>query len=135
MRQTPYEHEYQSAPTLKDQERLEYFLTRTFETDEVWLLRDTRGLLQRTLDAQPTLPVWPYRRFASDAALDYWQDCVPTSVSLEYFLEHTLQMLAQPDLTIEIMPRGEAAGCLIPASQLTAIVQGMMDAGEYRLDS
>lgn len=135
MRQSPYEHEYQAAHTMRDNELLEYFLTRVFETDEVWFLSDRAGLMQRPIAEKTTIPVWPYRRFASEAALDYWQDYAPTSVSMEFFLEQTLPTLESAELQIEIMPRGHQAGCLISVKQLTSILQGLIDAGEYRLDA
>lgn len=132
MRQSPTEGEYAAAPAMSDTQRLEYFLTRAFETDEVWFLRGPAPF-ERALAAGRALPVWPYRRFASEAALEHWQDCVPASVSLEHFLDHLLGQLPAETL-VEIMPRGEAVGCLVAPGRLRAILEGMMDAGEYRLD-
>lgn len=133
MRQNPTEGEYAAAPTMADHERLEYFLTRVFETDEVWFLKNPQPF-ERLLDGRPTMPLWPYRRFASDAALDCWMDCVSSSVSLEHFLYTLLDEPIARGVTLDLMPRGEAGGCLIGAARLRAILEGMMDAGEYRLD-
>lgn len=134
MRHTPTESEYVAAPTMSDGERLEYFLTRAFETDEVWFLKRAQSPFERRVGDADVWPVWPYRRFATEAALDLWQDCVPFSVSLEHFLYSLLDERIERGALIEIMPRGEAAGCLITAGRLRSILEGMIDAGEYRLD-
>lgn len=134
MRYAPYQNEYLAAQTMSDGERLDYFLTRVFETDEVWLLRNQHGWLQRELESRPSCLLWPYQRFAADAALDYWHDYSPSSMALDFFLDHLLDDLIAQNLMIDIMPRGIAAGCLITAQRLRSIFRGMIDAGEYRLD-
>ncbi len=134
MRHMPTAGEYAAAPTMTDGERRDYFLTRVFETDEVWFLKAPPRLFEREVDGCRTFPVWPYRRFASEAALEVWQDCVPSAVSLEHFLDVLLQEPHGRGVLVEIMPRGEAVGCLISAARLKDILVGMMDAGEYRLD-
>lgn len=134
MRQTPTESEYAAVPRMSDGERLDYFLTRTFETDEVWFLKTPVGSFERAVGTTLYLPVWPYRRFASEAALEQWQGCVPSSVSLDHFLYVMLAEQVSPGGFIEIMPRGEAAGCVITPTRLRSILEGMIDVGEYHLD-
>ena len=134
MRHSPYENEYLAAQTMSEQQRLEYFLMRVFETDEVWFLRNRHGWLWHESDGQSACPLWPYKRFAGDAALDYWQDYSPSSIALDFFLEHQLVELIEHKVLIDIMPRGSAAGCLIAPQRLQSIFHGMIDAGEYRLD-
>lgn len=134
MRHQPTGLEYNAVSHFKDSERLEYFLTRCFETDEVWLLADRSGLMVRDLNHEQTLPVWPYRKFAADAALHQFNDHAPTSVALDYFLDSTLNGVETQKLLIEIMPHGDQSGCLITPDRLRSILMGMIDAGEYRLD-
>ena len=135
MRHSPYESEYQAVQTMSDTQRLEYFMSRVFEAEEVWFLNTQAGAHYRTLDEEKTFVVWPYKRFATEAALDVWQDSFPASCSLEYFMEQTLEELTQGNFIVEVMPRGSDAGCLINPKRLGAILQGMIYAGEYRLDS
>lgn len=134
MRHTPYESEYAAVKTMDDAALLEYFLTRSFETDEVWFLNDRAGLQRREIEGQTTCPVWPYKGFASDAALEHWQSFSPTSISLDFFLYQRLQELMNQPVMVEIMPRDTGAGCLIAPGRLLSILQGMIDAGEYRLE-
>lgn len=133
MRHTPYESEYRAAPQMSDSERLDYFLTRCFETDEVWFLAQQSRPLERELTGRLAVPVWPYARFADDAANTFaGAEC--TSISLEHFLYRLLDELQQRDVWIEVMPRDDAVGCLITPQRLSSIFEGMIDAGEYRFD-
>lgn len=138
MRHAPYESEYLAVPTMRDGELLDYFLMRCFETDEVWFLKEMSQPFERDLadvdDSQTTFPVWPYQRFASEAASDQWPACIPSAIALDHFLYRTLDELIERDVTVEIMPRGNDTGCLIAPQRLLSILEGMIDVGEYRLD-
>ncbi len=79
--------------------------------------------------------MWPYLKFASDAALEAWQDCVPNALSLEFFIFNTLQQLLETDLMNEVMPFVDKPGCLITPHRLLDILVGIIHATEYRLDA
>ena len=134
MRHTPYESEYNAIQSMGHSDLLEYFLTRVFETDEVWFLKNATGWLTYDADNHTAFPVWPYRRLASDAALEKWESHAPSSVSLDHFLYVMMQELIANNVMIEVMPRIDQSGCLTPAQRLMGILEGMIDAGEYRLD-
>lgn len=134
MRHTPYESEYTAIQSMEHSELLEYFLTRVFETDEVWFLKNAAGWLTCEADNHTVLPVWPYRRLASDAALERWESHAPSSVSLDHFLYAMMREFTTSNVMIEVIPRATQSGCLIPAQRLLGILEGMIDAGEYRLD-
>lgn len=135
MRFSPSESEYAAIPGMSDQHLLEYFLLRVFETEEVWGLLNNGSWQMNEVEGQETVPLWPYQRFARDMALEVWQSSSPSSVSLEYFLEQILGSLTLLDVMLEIMPLQDSPGCLISPRQLQSIFEGMIDAGEYRLDS
>ena len=135
MRYTPYEHEYQSSDSFSDTQQLEYFLTRVFETEEVWGLDDGCEWIFRTsASGENSLVVWPYKKFAEEAAVDAWSAYHVEAESLESFMEITLEMLMTEDVMVEIMAKPDKPGCLISPHQLKSILTGMIDAGEYRLD-
>jgi len=134
MRYQPYEDEYAAVPTMTDTQLLEYFLYRTLETEEVWGLKDGPQWLTRELDGQVTQPIWPYKRYAEEAAVDDWQNLTPVADSLEFFVYQTLKKRGMQEVMLEIMPRKSGTGCLINAQRLFTILEGMMDAGAYTLD-
>ena len=135
MRHAPTAQELMAIAAMTDGELLDYFLLRVTETEEIWGLQQQNQLFVRQLETAGAVPLWPYRSVAVDAALDHWHDCVVQSVSLEYFVELTLPRLIQEELMVEIMPRGNAAGCLITPHRLLDILTSIMSAAEYRLDA
>lgn len=134
MRYEPYQDEYAAVPTMTDEELLEYFLYRILETDEIWGLKDGPLWLTRKTAGQTTLPVWPFKRFAEEAAVGEWQHCKPAADSMEYFIYRTLNKLAAQNAMIEIMPRASGTGCLITPQRLLTILENTMHSGEYTLE-
>ena len=131
MRYEPHKDEYAAVPTMTNEELLEYFLYRIFETDEVWTLRDGPQSVTRELDHHETLPVWPYLRYAEDAAVGEWSDLKAVADSVEYFTYQTLDKAARQGVSIEIMPRETAPGCLISAQRLFSILENMMESRDF----
>jgi hypothetical protein len=134
MRNEPYENEYTLIPTMQDDELLEYFLFRLAEMDEVWGLKDGSQWVNRQVDGRETLPVWPFKRFADDAAVGEWQNLKPVVESVEYFMFQILNKCALQERAIEIMPRPNAAGCLISPQRLFSFLEGMREGGECMVE-
>ncbi len=134
MRYEPYEDEYRAVPTMTDDELFEYFLFSILETDEIWGLKEGGRWLTRQIGEQETVPVWPYKRFAVDAATEYWQDYAPSADSLEHFIYNTLSYYAEQGIMLEIMPRGMGAGCLVHPQRFVTIVENTMHSAEYTLE-
>lgn len=134
MRYVPYDHEYQAAGAMSEAELMEYFLTRVFETEEVWGLDVNADWVRREWQGETCMPVWPYRKFAADVAINDWSQYKPHAESLEIFLHGTLELLIEEGVMVEIMPTPERAGCLVSPQRMKSILDGMIDAGEYTLD-
>ncbi|MGR8935292.1 MAG: DUF2750 domain-containing protein [Gammaproteobacteria bacterium] len=134
MRYEPYDDEYAAVPSMTDEELFEYFLFRILETDEVWGLKDGPQWIRREIDGQETLPVWPFKRFAAEAAINDWQGLNPGADSLESFIYSTLNKLVGQNVMVEVMPRKSAAGCLVKPIRLVTILENTMYAGEYTLE-
>ncbi len=134
MRYSPYEGEAQAVLSMTDGELLDYFLYRVFETEEVWGLQMRSEWFVHATEHGKLMPLWPYRKYAAEAALDVWQDCTPHASSLEFFLDDILTRMMAADVMLDLMPRGAGAGCLITPHRLKEILVGMQDAGEYRLE-
>lgn len=134
MRYELYQDEYAAVPTMTDAQLMEYFLLRVFETEEVWGLKEGELWLTRKIDGQITQPVWPYKRYAADAAVDAWKNLSPAADSLEFFLYQRLGRLATQGVMMEIMPRNPGHGCLVDPQHLFSILEGMIDSGTYSMD-
>jgi hypothetical protein len=134
MRYSPYAEECDAVETMANAELLDYFISRTVESEEVWGLGDETGWIMRERGSQTILPVWPYRKYALDCAADEWKTQAPNAVSLEHFVYRVLHLLIDQDVQVEVMPRQQAAGCLIGPQRLREMFEGVIDAGEYTLD-
>jgi len=133
MRYAPYQQEYAELAAMSDARLLEYFLTRVFETEEVWGLDDGCEWLIEERDGQQRMPVWPYRQLAEQAVAG--EGYVPAAEALEDFVYRTLATLIEEDALLEVLPAPGRAGCLVSPQRLHDIFTGMFDAGEYKLDS
>lgn len=134
MRYAPYPDEYASVADMGNAQLLEYFLTRIFETEEVWVLDDGIEWLLDERGERLCMPVWPYKKYAAECAIAEWGHYTPAGLSLEVFMQQALEFLTEEDAVLEVMPRPGAVGCTIRPSQLISILEGMIDAGEYRMD-
>ncbi len=145
MRYAPYEYEYQNMNDFSRNEVLDYFLTRAFEAEEIWTLRnnDNHYYVQSQADkeinpscrANPMVPVWPYKRLAQDFNKGLSISRQLDAESLEDFLDCSLQYFVDKHYVLNIMPRHNKTLCLIEAEKLFSILEGMIDAGEYRMDA
>lgn len=135
MRYAPYQEEIVTTAQMNDAQLFEYFLTRVYETEEVWGIDDGCEWITLRRENQLVMPVWPYRHFAATAFSDLGQDNQPTAESLEDFVYHTLAALIEEDTMLEIMSSSQRQGCMVSPHRLLEIFQGMFDAGEYTLDS
>lgn len=131
MRYEPHQDESTLLPSMTDAELLEYFLYRVFETDDVWTLRVGGQSVTREVANQKTLPVWPYKRYAEDAAVGDWSGLPAIADSVDYFTYQTLDKAARQGITVEIMPRREQAGCLITPQRIFSMLESMMEARDY----
>jgi len=134
MRYEPYQEEYDAAQTMSDEELLENFLYRIVEMDEVWGLKESSQWTTRVIDGQETLPVWPYRRYADDAAVGEWENLIAIAETLDFFIYQILNKLAAQGVLVEIMPRKTTAGCLISPQRLFNFLEGMRESREFVLD-
>lgn len=131
MRYEPHKEEIAMVPAMSDAELLEYFTYRIFETDEVWTLREGARSITRKVGEQETLPVWPYKRYAEDAAVGEWTSLGAVADSVDFFTYQTLDKVARQGMVVEIMPRQSEPGCLITPRRLFGMLENIMEARDY----
>lgn len=134
MRYAPYEQEVTAVADMSEAQLLEYFLTRVFETEEVWGLDDGCEWIMVEHNGQWVMPVWPYRQYAAEAITKQECNSIPAAESLEDFVYQTLGQLMDDDAVLEIMSTEKRPGCLVSPHRLYDIFTGMFNAGEYTLD-
>ncbi|WP_353570455.1 DUF2750 domain-containing protein [Candidatus Albibeggiatoa sp. nov. BB20] len=111
------------------QERIEYFLTRTMEGEEVWVHADDEGWLMREENEKTILPIWPYENLAQ-ANLAGGESTVQAT-SLEHFIDILNHNQA---IHLDIMPLPEQPIVLISIVEILSMYESLIDSGSYFLE-
>lgn len=105
-----------------DSERLAYFVEQVKATKLVWSLCNEDGFVMVETDEGDCVMVWPDAEFASQWAIEDWDDCEPVSVSLDMFKTEWLPSLALDNITVAVFPNIEDEGKLSTAKELTDLL-------------
>jgi hypothetical protein len=105
-----------------DSERLAYFVEQVKATELVWSLSNEEGFVMVETDDGDCVMVWPDAEFASQWAIEDWDDCEPVSVSLETFKTEWLPSLTADKITVAVFPNIEDEGKLSTAQELTELL-------------
>lgn len=116
------------------QDRLQYCLNRIIEAEEVWGLSNQSGWVMKEIDNQIFLPIWPYEQMATGCAINEWQAYRADAISLDYFVYKLLPVMMKQDINAEILPSAVKPGERLAAGELAAILDGMMESGEYYME-
>ena len=90
---------------LPAQEKLEYFIGRVVDWEEVWGLKDDSGWASSTDNAGVmSIPFWPHLKFAKLCNSDLWKGNIPTPISLIDFMSKWLPGLNNDGLKVAVFP-------------------------------
>jgi len=134
MHYAPTQNELSLLNDATPAERLDYFLTRAIEAEEVWSLRNGLGWAMKEQDGISVLPIWPYAELARACAQGSQKSNTPDAVSLEHFIYHLLPLMIDQEVQIEILPTNAQQGLVIEAKALFEIIERKLDTGEYFLE-
>ena len=105
-----------------DSERLAYFLEQAKATQTVWSLSNEDGFVMVETDDGDCVMVWPDAEFASQWAVEDWDDCEPVAVELATFTGQWLPSLMQDNITVAVFPNIEDEGKLSTAEELKTLL-------------
>ena len=112
--------------------RLQYFLSRVIEAEEIWGLADQKGWVMREEDDKLILPIWPYRQCADACIVDH--DLQSNATSLDHFVERILHTLAAEGIHLDVLPSVGTSGAVLSAVELQSMFKSLMESGEYFLE-
>jgi hypothetical protein len=113
------------------EERLDYFLTRAMECEEIWGLSNVSGWLMRDNGGTTTLPVWNYAVMADTCAIGELSGYDADSTSLEHFVYGILPQLRDMDVSVELLATPERQGIQLTAEALFEIFERKIDSESY----
>jgi hypothetical protein len=129
----PTQNEISSLNTMENSERLQYFLTRTIEAEEVWALSDNEGWILQEDNDCIVLQLWPYQQLAREYA-NQDTSCYPAATSLDHFVHSLIAHLIQQNIELDILPLKNKPGVRISASKLNELYESLLEAGDYYLE-
>lgn len=132
MRYAPTAQELQEIGTMPAPLRLQYFLTRVIEAEEVWGLADPQGWVLREEGDRTILSIWPYRECAEACISE--PDLHTHATSLDHFVERILYTLIEDGIQLDVLPSRDSAGALLSAVELQSMFKSLMESGEYFLE-
>lgn len=135
MRYAPTPLEKELIPKLGHAERMEYFLTRAGECEEIWSLGNDQGWLIHEQDGKDCIHLWNYECLANDyLSQANHPGYQAQSVSLERFVDELLPTMIEMDLHLQIFATPTEQGAVIKASALFEIFDRKMDSETYFLE-
>lgn len=127
------EQELQHLRELDEAGRLQYFLTRTLEAEEIWAVADTQGWLLQEDAERSFLQIWPYAQLAQ-SFVEAGSDCFADAISLDDFVQRLLGQIAAQQIELELLALPGLDGIAISAEQLFELYESLLDAGDYYLE-
>lgn len=131
MRYAPTESELKSLDGMGGDDLLQYATTRMVECEEVWSLGDDSGWLIREVGEESIISIWPYKQLAKESAVGELSGSILLSTSLEQFTFGVLKKCVDAELSIEVCKSPQHNGKIIPAKQLSELLESMIESGEY----
>lgn len=101
-----------------DEERLTYFTEQAKQHGQIWTLSNEEGFVMVETDDGDCVMVWPDEEFAAQWAVEDWDDCEASVVTLDVFLQQWLPSLEKDNISIAVFPNIEDEGALLAAAQL-----------------
>lgn len=134
MKYKPSIKEVTEVETYAPQVRLHYFLTRVIESEEVWGLANASGWVMEDVDKQLLLPIWPYEKLALDCKANKWEKYHANAISLEHFIYNILPTIIKQHIKLEILPTKTTQGIVLAGTELSTILETMLESGEYYME-
>lgn len=131
MHHAPTPGETKFLAEVSSEEKLDYFLTRAMECEEVWGLHNASGWIMRDHGETTFLPLWNYAVMAEGCAIADLSDYTADSISLEHFVYGILPQLQDMDVGVELLATPERQGILLKADALFEILERKLDAETY----
>ncbi|MBF0471652.1 MAG: DUF2750 domain-containing protein [Gammaproteobacteria bacterium] len=128
----PTDSELSALPTMSDDEKVYYFLTRVMESEEIWGGSEQPHWSLPPESGQNPIPLWPYQSLAA-SFLDPSSPLQPVATSLEHFIE-LIEQEGDRTIMLEIMPLPQTGGTRIEAKVLLSMFESLIDSGTYFIE-
>ncbi|MGY0219317.1 DUF2750 domain-containing protein [Endozoicomonadaceae bacterium StTr2] len=120
--------QYENVCRLSDDQRLDYFLKKVTDFEEIWSLHSNDGWVAlSSADGEDCLPIWPHPDFAKAWATGDWSDCTPKAIKLDYWIERWTPGLERDHTMLAVFPVGEEEGIVLSPAELQESLVGLLE--------
>jgi hypothetical protein len=117
----PSPKEIASVERLRGAGRYAYLVKHAVDTHALWSLRDPTGwALVADGDAKVAAPVWPHSEYARRCAKGEWDDCEPTAVPLDQWLNAWTEGLLRDQRLVAVFPTPAGEGVIVSPHEFAA---------------
>ena len=117
------DEEFAHVIAVKAPKRVEYFVKRVADSEELWGLRDEDGWLALGDDEGNDLfPVWPAERYAAAYAAEQHAEERPERIPLEEWLDEYLPGFAEDGVQVAVFPIPSGQGVVLKPEELRAFL-------------
>ncbi len=121
--------EFEAVSALTPESRLEHFIKRVADWEEVWSLKNSGGwVLKGTSDGKEVAPFWPHPQYAKACAIEGWVDCVPVEIELAAFLQRWIPGLSKDGRLVSVFATPYSSGVVVEAEILKKAIEEEIEA-------
>lgn len=111
--------EFEAVSSLSPRERLQHFVKRVADWEEVWSLKNHEGwVLAGVPNGQEAAPFWPHPDYARACRTEQWADCEPAAIELRAFIDRWIPGLARDGRAVSVFPVANGRGVIVTADAL-----------------
>ena len=122
----PTENEVIVIKSLPAEERMNYFISRVIDNDEIWSLSDSNGWKKNNISGSQVIQLWPHEEYVEEPNENEKKEMT----SLLLFTDQYLPRLINSNIDLEIFPTKDSKGIFITATQFKKILEEEIQANE-----
>lgn len=107
-----------AVSALTAERRVEHFIKRTVDHQEVWGIRKGDWALSANSSGVTVFQVWPFDDYAQLCCVGEWADCVPASMELDFFIDTFVPNLCEQGIAVGVFYTPTDNGILMPPNEL-----------------
>jgi hypothetical protein len=125
----PHSQKIENISALSPQKRLNYFVAKVSDFEEVWGLFDDGWAQAISSTSEKIFPVWPESDFAKLSATGSWEKFHPKRIELSLFLEKWIPGLEKDGLKVAVFPAPGSEGVILEGKKVADLISNEL--GQY----
>lgn len=118
------EKEQAAVSALRPEQRLEHFVKRVADWEEIWSLKaPSDWVMAGTESGARVFPIWPHPNYAKTCVCNQWSDSSPEAISLEHFMNAWVPGLTKDGVKVAVFPTPNSGGAVTEPTALKELLE------------